>query len=158
MCKSIIGIPCSDMLLLASVYVIRLQKRKVCAVRRHDGSLCTQKQPGTAAVKAATRKNDPMGGQPIRLHNMAQTTAVVLHHHACQQRNQYCASLSVAQAFKCHQLQLMSPMLWTFMLKAFKVATWEVMLGVYVLLLAYPVYRCCDAIRFMPSRAQHGMS
>ena len=48
------------------------KKRKVYAVRRHDGSLCTQKQPETAAcrvLKAATRrrksKSDPKGGQPV---------------------------------------------------------------------------------------------
>ena len=45
------------------------KKRKVYAVRRHNGSFCTQKQPETAAfraLKAATRKrkSDPKGGQP----------------------------------------------------------------------------------------------
>ena len=43
------------------------RKRKVYAVRRHDRSLCTQKQPETAALralKAATRESDPKGGQP----------------------------------------------------------------------------------------------
>ena len=42
------------------------KKDKVYAVRRHNGSLCTQKQPETAALralKAATRKSDPKGGQ-----------------------------------------------------------------------------------------------
>ena len=43
------------------------KKRKVYAVRRHDGSLCTQKQPETAALKAAIRKSDPKGGQPAQL-------------------------------------------------------------------------------------------
>ena len=47
------------------------RKRKVYAVRRYNGSLCTQKQPETAAfraLKAATRKGkqtDPKGGQPL---------------------------------------------------------------------------------------------
>ena len=40
------------------------KKAKVYAVRHHDRSLCTQKQPRTAALKAAFRKSDPMGGQP----------------------------------------------------------------------------------------------
>ena len=45
------------------------KKRKVYAVRRYNGSFCTQKQPETAAfraLKAATRKGkqkDPKGGQ-----------------------------------------------------------------------------------------------
>ena len=49
------------------------KKRKVYAVRRYNGSLCTQKQPETAAfraLKAATRKGkqkDPKGGQPAML-------------------------------------------------------------------------------------------
>ena len=44
-----------------------LRKGKVYTVRRHNGSLCTQKQPETAALRAlqaATRKHDPKGGQP----------------------------------------------------------------------------------------------
>ena len=41
------------------------KKRKAYAVERHDGSLCTQKQPETAALKAAIKKSDPVGGQPI---------------------------------------------------------------------------------------------
>ena len=49
------------------VWPILFEGRKVYAVRRHGGSLCTQKQPETAALralKAATRKHDPKGGQP----------------------------------------------------------------------------------------------
>ena len=47
------------------------KERKVYAVRRHNGSLCTQKQPETAAgraLKAATRerRSDPKGVQPHR--------------------------------------------------------------------------------------------
>ena len=41
------------------------KKRKVYAVRRHHGSLCTRKQPETAALRAAINKSDPMGGQPM---------------------------------------------------------------------------------------------
>ena len=40
-----------------------IQKRKKLNVRRHDGSLCTQKQPETAAfrvIKAATSSYTPM--------------------------------------------------------------------------------------------------
>ena len=46
------------------------KERKVYAIRRYNGSFCTQKQPETAAfraLKAATRKGkqkDPKGGQP----------------------------------------------------------------------------------------------
>ena len=36
----------------------RKQRKKVYVVRRHDGSLCTQKQPETAALKAAISKID----------------------------------------------------------------------------------------------------
>ena len=36
------------------------EKENVYAVRHHDGSLCTQ--PETAALKAAIRKTDPLGG------------------------------------------------------------------------------------------------
>ena len=41
-----------------------MKDRKVYAVRRHNRSLCAQKQPETAALKAAIRKSDPKGGQP----------------------------------------------------------------------------------------------
>ena len=41
------------------------EERKVYAVRRHFGSLCTQKQPKTAALKAAIRTSDLVGGQPL---------------------------------------------------------------------------------------------
>ena len=37
------------------------RRKKVYAVRRHDGSLCTQKQLETAAFKAASRKIDLWG-------------------------------------------------------------------------------------------------
>ena len=47
--------------------VIKKKKIKVCVVRRHDGSLCTQKQPETAALKAAIKTSDPMGGQSAML-------------------------------------------------------------------------------------------
>ena len=43
------------------------RKRKVYAIRRYNGSLCTQKQPETAALTAAIRKSDPKGGQPAEL-------------------------------------------------------------------------------------------
>ena len=39
------------------------KKGKVYAVRRHDGSPCTQKQPKTAALKA-NQGRDPMGVSP----------------------------------------------------------------------------------------------
>ena len=48
--------------------IVERKRRKVYVVRRHNGSLCTQKQPETAAVRAltaATWKSDPRGGQPI---------------------------------------------------------------------------------------------
>lgn len=38
-----------------------LKQSKVYAVRRHGGSLCTQKQTETAALQAAIRKRDPVG-------------------------------------------------------------------------------------------------
>ena len=38
-------------------------KRKVYAAKHHNGSLCTQKQPVTAALTAAIRKRDSMGAQ-----------------------------------------------------------------------------------------------
>ena len=41
------------------------KKRKIYAVRRHDRSLCTQKQPEAAALKAAMKKSDPVGGQSV---------------------------------------------------------------------------------------------
>ena len=47
------------------------KKKKVFAVRRHNGSLCTQKQPETAALralKAATRKSDPCTDAPAQMH------------------------------------------------------------------------------------------
>ena len=41
------------------------KKRQIYAVRRHDGSLCTQKQPETAALKTAIKQSDLMGGQSV---------------------------------------------------------------------------------------------
>ena len=62
------------------IFVISLQSvrilhcsRKVYAVRQRDGSLCTQKQPETAALEAAIKKRDPMGGQ-YACHSKAETT------------------------------------------------------------------------------------
>ena len=49
------GLPC-----------VPLDKR-VYAIRRHDGSLCAQKQPKTAALKATVKKSDPMGVLPACL-------------------------------------------------------------------------------------------
>ena len=49
------------------------KKRKVYVVRRHDGSLCTQKQPETAALRAAIKKSDPMGGQPFARSSLKHT-------------------------------------------------------------------------------------
>ena len=43
---------------------VTAREGKFYAVRRHNGSLSTQKQPKTAAQKAAMGNNDPMGGQP----------------------------------------------------------------------------------------------
>ena len=43
--------------------VLRLKKektKKVYAFRHHNGSLCTHRQPETAAPKAATRNRDPI--------------------------------------------------------------------------------------------------
>ena len=45
-------------------HCLHRNKRKLFAARRHGRSLCIQKQPETAALKAAIRKSDPMGDQP----------------------------------------------------------------------------------------------
>ena len=53
------------------VEVQKRKKTKGYAVRPHDRSLCTQKQPDTAALKA-NMNSDPMGGQPrSTLHKVA---------------------------------------------------------------------------------------
>ena len=43
------------------------EKNSICRWR-HDGSLCAQKQPETAALKAAIKESDPVGGQPTYMH------------------------------------------------------------------------------------------
>ena len=43
--------------------MVRPAQREKKKTTRHDGSLCTQKQPETAALQAAIRKSDPRGGE-----------------------------------------------------------------------------------------------
>ena len=38
-----------------SVHIKQVKKKKICAVRCHDGSLCTQQHPETAAFSAAIK-------------------------------------------------------------------------------------------------------
>lgn len=42
-----------------------LCQKKVKSLRRHDGSLCIQKQPQTAAPKATIKKNDLLNPHQI---------------------------------------------------------------------------------------------
>ena len=71
--------------------IVERKRRKVYVVRRHNGSLCTQKQPETAAVRAlevATRKSDPGGSSPslTSLRPITRSRAVTAEPRPCVQQ------------------------------------------------------------------------
>ena len=59
------------------------ERKEKKSLRRHDGSLCTQKQPENATIKAALMKSDPEVGQlrqqtfALKYPSVSRSTAVV---------------------------------------------------------------------------------